>query len=152
MTDDEPIPPPKRRVWLIVLLAVGIPVLCGLVCCGGLGYWLFNAGKELIEAKNSAELFLNELAGKRVDQAYQSASLAYKQANSLEEFRTLVAKYPALTSGSSPQLAGMQVLQQPGVKKAAIKENVSGGGTTTGCTLTLVLEGAVWKVEGFTVP
>ncbi len=45
---------------------------------------------------------LNDLAGKRVDEAYQNTSNGFKKATSLEAFRTFIGKYPALTSGRTP--------------------------------------------------
>src|SRR5207248_11338715 len=102
MTGDdlEPKPRPKKKVWQIVLLAVGIPVLLGIVCCGGLGYWGFNMGKELFASAVNAQNFLNELAGNLVDHASESTSSGFKNTMSLEEFRALVAKNPPLTNSS----------------------------------------------------
>jgi hypothetical protein len=152
MTDEELEPKPKKKVWPIVLLAVGITFLCGLVCCGGFGFWAFNKFKDLPVALISAQTFLNELSGNRVDEAYQTTSSNYKSTMSLEQFRAFVAKHPVLTATSNTQISGMQLLQEPGVKKAVINALVSSNNNSVACTITLVFEDNVWRVDGFTVP
>jgi len=42
--------------------------------------------------------------------------------------------------------------QLPGVKKSVINVVVAGANSSVACTITLVEEGGVWKVDGFTVP
>jgi hypothetical protein len=152
MTDDELKPEPKRRVWLIVLLAVGIPVLCGLVCCGGLGYLGWGAVKGVLAATENAKTFLSDLSAKRVDEAYKSTSSGFKKSSTLDDFRTFVAKYPAFTGSSNPAFSGWQLLQGPGPKKTVVRATVVSGANSVTCTITLVMEDDVWKVDGFTVP
>jgi hypothetical protein len=180
MTQDEPEPKPKRRTWLIVLLAVGIPLLCVVLCCGGLGIFGWNMGKDLFKdlyaAVPSAQAFLEGLAAKgndgnqpnaqpaeakgapndpvakRVEAIYQTTSSGFKAAVSLQQFRDLVAKYPVLTDGGTISFSGMRIVEQPGGKRAVINVSVANANNSIACTVTLVKENEVWKVDGFTVP
>jgi hypothetical protein len=148
----EPRPKPKSKIWLIVLLAIGIPLLLGVVCCGGLGYWGFTQFKDLPAVALSAQNFLSELSGNRVDQAYESTSKQFKSTMTLEQFRAFIAKNPAFSGSNNTQFSGMNMQQVPGVKRAVVNATVSNGVQSVACTIVLVLEDDVWRVDSLTVP
>ena len=68
MTEDEPTPKPKKKTWLIVLLSIGIPLVCGVICCGGLAIFGWNKFKDIPIATIAAQVILEQL----VDQRSQS--------------------------------------------------------------------------------
>jgi hypothetical protein len=71
---------------------------------------------------------------------------------SLEQFRAFVAKYPALTTRGNTQITGMQFAEQPGERKAVINSTVTNSDGSVACTIKLVMEDDVWKVDEITVP
>ena len=152
MTDDEPKPKSGRRIWLIVLLAVGIPGLLIVVCCGGMGLWGWFAFKDLGLATISATTFMSNLSQNQVDAAYNSTTANFQAGMTLEQFRELIAKYPTLTSGGGVGITNPGMAAQPGSKKATMTATVSSNAKSVTCTITLTQENEVWKVDGFTVP
>ncbi len=152
MTDDELQPKSGRRTWLIVLLAIGIPGLLIVVCCGGLGIWGWFAFKDLGLATISGTTFVTNLTSNQVDSAYKSTTANFQANMTLEQFRELIAKNPTLTSGGRIQITNPQMVTQPGSKKATMNATVSSSAGSVTCTITLTQENEIWKVDGFTVP
>ena len=172
MTEDEPRPKSKRKTWIIVLLAIGIPLLLGVICCGGFAVFGWKY-KDIPLATISAQLFLNSLSTKDLDpnagpaeaqaaakaeqrkrfaQAYESTSPGFKTKMSLVEFEDLLAKNPVLTTGFNMQFTNFQMSEGPGPKKVIVKANVSDNARSVACTITLIQENEQWKVDGLTVP
>jgi hypothetical protein len=176
MTEDEPAPKSKKKTWLIVLLAIGIPVVCGVICCGGLAVLGWTKFRDLPAAMINAQLFLNSLStrdlqpanpnagaaeaqaaakeeqNKRFAQVYEGTSSGFKTTVSLEQFRELLAKNPVLTTGFNTQFTSFRQSEEPGVKKVIVNATVSDGASSVACTITLIQENEQWKVDGFTVP
>ena len=177
MTEDEPIPKSKskNRTCLIVALAVGIPGLCALFCCGGLAVLAWTK-KDLGFGTIQAQLFLNSLSirdlnpanpnagpaeaqgavkeeqSKRFAQAYASTSSGFKTKMSLVEFEDLLARNPALTTGFNTQFTNLRMSEDGGSKKVIVNVTVSDGAKSVACTITLVQENEQWKVDSITVP
>ena len=152
MTDDEPKPKSGRRIWLIVLLAVGIPGLLIIACCGGLSIWGWFTFKDLTMATISATTFMTDLTSNQVDSAYNRTTSRFQAEMSLEQFRELIAKHPTLTSGGRIQITNPQMVAQPGSKKATMNATVSSNAKSETCTIILTQENEIWKVDGFTAP
>jgi hypothetical protein len=175
MTEDEPTPKSKKKIWLIVLLAVGIPMGCVVICCGGLAV-LGWTKKDLAFGTIQAQVFLNSLStrdlnpanpnagpaeaqgavkeeqNKRFALAYESTSAGFKTKMSLVEFEDLLARNPALTTGFNTRFTNLRMSEEPGAKKVIVNAAVSDGAKSVACTITLVQESEQWKVDGITVP
>jgi hypothetical protein len=96
----------EKTVLIIVGIVGGVILLVALGCCG-LGFLAFRGmGQAFATAMEMAqevqaqmlagETFAEDLANGQFDEAYAQTSKAYQERVSLEQFRALLAKHPAL--------------------------------------------------------
>jgi hypothetical protein len=154
MSEEQPAGASTKRIVLIVVLAVGLPMLSLICCCGGCSIWGLMSFKEIPAAQASALQFLQGISGDQLEATYQNTTANFKSVRSLAQFRTFVARYPALSPGASFVLGNTNITTLPQGSRATIAATVSdkaNPGDIT-CTITLVKENGAWKVDGFTVP
>ncbi len=160
MNEDQPAGTSTTKIVLIIVLAVGLPVIGLVCCCGGIGIWGLKMLKEIPAAQASAEAFLRTLSENQIDAAYQSTTANFKSTTSLDGFRKFIAQYPELNSPFNFTLGNSTINTLPQGTRAVIRATITDrpraddkrNPRSITCTITLAKENDVWKVEGFTVP
>jgi hypothetical protein len=152
MDQDESDGRSSTKKTLIIVLSVGggLLLLC-LLSCGGLGIWVYKMVGNPVQAGISAETFVANLAAGNVEAAYAMTSGGFQAKQSLEEFRALVKRYPALASSSGRTMRNMNITQTPNGPEAQVQETVSTPNSTVTLSLTLIQEDGAWKVDSFSV-
>jgi hypothetical protein len=150
--------PPRSgtRTLLIVLLILLVVLVLAVVACGGLAYLGIRAFGGLIgdfgSLVTAADSFLTNLQGNQLQAAYDQTSSGLQARMSRQEFEALVKKYPLLTTATSHTIGSFNINSTQGVSRGTIQVTVLGPTGSLGCTLVLVRENDVWKVDSLSVP
>lgn len=138
-----------NTVLIVLGVIFGVILLIALVC-GGLAFLVFRAASgvmatamavvaDMQQADAAATTFLNDLAGNRIDQAYESTSAAFKQRQTLPEFKALVDKNPSLKRAAFAPHTPVQ--NQPGGRYTIVIQDNQGDPNNPGmntCTIHVV--------------
>jgi hypothetical protein len=146
----------NKTILIVVCIVVAVLLVLGGTCIG-LGYLFFRAmgpmmssamqmAQDMQMAPVLAEEFMSDLAANQVEAAYDKTSQNYRKRVSLEAFRKLIDKNPALKQGAR-ELTNVQI--NPGVSTLSYTIHAPEGDTS--CTLQLNKEGQGWKVEQVTI-
>ncbi len=132
---------PKKRNWLKIL---GIAAITLVVFAAGIVALVFSMGAAPMKA---SEKFLTELSSNRVDQAYESASIQFKQTVTREKFNEFLAAYPVVTKVKTPSFNSFSIENNT---LATVSGTVTAtDGQVSPITLQLVNENNEWRVLNF---
>lgn len=90
-----------------------------------------------------------ELEAGRVDSAYKSASIPFRDSMRLEPFRAKVATFPALTTPGTRTMIGSRINNGT---RGIVQFSVVSPPNSAVVTLSLILDYGDWKVDGFSIP
>jgi hypothetical protein len=161
--EDDESPRPRSsggsNKWILILgIIAGVLFVCILVC-GGVVYLIYQgvssaassvktAIEEMQGSQQAAESFMRDIAGNRVDAAYNSTTKDFQTRQTLAQFRDLVNKNPALKNFQPPLMSNNFT-----PASATFQGNVAGqNGMWTSFTVTVIKDGQTWKVDRFTIP
>jgi len=140
----------KKTLIIVLSIVGGLVLLCGLSCVG-IGIWAFKKFGDLPQVGVSAEMFSENLASGRIDAAYAQTSPRFQKKQTLEEFKALLKRYPALTTATSRNLSNMDVKQTPDCLEAPGQKVLNGPNIAKTVYLILVKEDEQWKVDSISV-
>ena len=143
----------NRTVWL-VLGAAGCGLL--LVCSGPIAVviWMVKSfATDIPVAQGAADQFLNCLQGGRIDDAYALTSTQFRAKQSPEQFAGFVTQFETFTRHTSRTQTGTRMLlPHDRGKHVYIQMTLNAPNNAMTCSLVLIKEAGVWKVEKLTVP
>lgn len=132
---------PKKRNWLKIL---GIAAIVLVVFVAGIIALVFSMGAAPMKA---SEKFLTELSSNQVDQAYESASIQFKQTVTRDKFDEFLAAYPVVTKVKTPSFNSFSIENNT---LATVSGTVTAtDGQVSPITLQLVNENNEWRVLNF---
>ncbi len=140
----------KKTLIIVLSIVGGFVLLCGASCIG-LGIWGYNKFGDVAQASISAEVFSTQLASGQVKEAYALTSKKFQEKQTLEDFKTIVQRYPGLTTPGQHAISSYNVAQTPDGPEANIQESISSSKGSHVVSLTLVKEDGQWKVDSMTV-
>lgn len=142
-----------KKALVIVLAIVGFFGMLMIALCAGCGIWMFKSfTRDIPPAQAAANAFLDDLKADRIDAAYNSASTAFKSAQSLDQFREFVKKFETFKTHASRSFDYNQINQTTSGKRATFKLTLTSPNNAMSCTMVVFEENAVWKVERVSVP
>src|SRR5262245_7471665 len=147
-----------KIVLIIVGVVGGVLVLCVLGCIG-IFYLGMRTVKDLGEkamerieleqaARVVAEAFLMDLCDGKVDAAYTQTTAAFKTRLTLQELKDLVEKNPTFKKRSNSWVFA----QNPTPDLVVFQGTINSPQGSVNCTIHVVKEGNVWKVDRFSIP
>jgi len=129
-------PTKQNNVLKVIGIALGLFVLA----VAGIIYMVFQLGSAPIKAGGE---FLEKLSTGKTSEAYQSASLQFKQSVSEEDFQLFLESYPVLTRVQDTSFNSFQIEN----KFASISGIITAtDGQVSPVTIQLVDENNGWKV------
>ncbi|MDB5311520.1 MAG: hypothetical protein JWO38_5722 [Gemmataceae bacterium] len=143
----------NRSLWL-VLGGIGCVVVlgCGGLIAAGLIWGLQAFTTDLPAATAAAEEFLDLLQQNRIDDAYAATSAGFQARQDREQFAAFVKRFETFTKFTSRSLTGARFFQNNNKKQVIVKMTLHAPNNAMTCTLELVQEDGVWKVDKITVP
>jgi hypothetical protein len=175
MTSESRSDSSGNTVLIVLGVIFGVILLVGLACvglvyltvrtvsnaAGGMMATMAQMMEDMQKADEAATGFLNDLAADRPDQAYAGTSPAFKQRQTLEQFKDFVGKNPALKRGAFGQHNPTQA--QPGGRYTILVQlgnppnpNNPGLPNNPGmstCTIQVVKgEDGQWRVDALSAP
>jgi len=134
--------------WLIALSVIGlIAVTVCITACGGAALFFSSSTRQIAEAKESAEEFLNKIEIGDAEGAYESASEEFRDATSFAEFENVIARLPGMPRANR-QLGFITFARTPGATRATFRGMSNG----KSCTISLKKTGNKWTVYHLGVP
>src|SRR5438876_1099271 len=141
-----------RTVVIIVSIIAAVGAVAVVACCGVFGWMIYGVSQEAPAAQAAAEGFFADLQAGRVDEAYAGTTAGFKAGMSLEQFRGLVAAFPAMKTHTSRTVQLGTINRGTGGDVAIFKVALQAPAGATNCTLTLTKEGGAWKVHHLSIP
>ena len=148
----------SRSLFLILGIIGGFLCLI-LVVCGGAIYlgvrtvlpqWRsITMGDEIQGSELAAHYFMMKISGGGVDHAYASTTKGFQSRQTLQQFRDLVDKNPALKDYNGEFARDGDFDPDKNTYRGSI---VDLRGTTMKFTVVTVKDGQDWKVDRFTIP
>src|SRR5262245_12001240 len=156
----------------IVAIIFGFFLVLVLIC-GGLVYYMVYSARRTVDrmqddlnkmaqehqareansdkgkAQRAADAFIQELKGNRIDAGYRMTSAAYRQRVSPDEFRTLVTQSRDVLQRAMLFLPDVFAPDTGPTYVFTQKLAILGG--LTDISVTMIKEGAEWKVDQFRV-
>jgi hypothetical protein len=144
-----------------------------ILMCGGLGYYMVYSARKTVDrmqddlnkhmqerqaaeansdkgkAQRVADAFIQELKGRRIDAAYRMTSAAYRLRVSPDEFRALVTQSGDVLQHAMPFLP--DVFAPDMGPTYVFTQKLPGPRGFTDVSVTVIKEGAEWKVDQFRV-
>ena len=132
---------PKKRNWLKIL---GIAAIVLVVFVAGIIALVFSMGAAPMKA---SEKFLTQLSSNQVDQAYESASIQFKQTVTRDKFDEFLQAFPIVTKVKTPSFNAFNIENNT---LATVSGTVTAtDGQVSPITLQLVNENNEWRVLNF---
>ncbi len=142
----------NRSLWWIL---GGAGCLIVLVCGGGIALvvWGVNAfTKEMPAVQGVADSFFEAIKAGNMEVAYSKTSAAYRGQNTPERFAAFINQYETLTKHTTRTMNGFNIFTGTSGKTSRIQMTLQAPNNAMTCTLLLVEEGGVWKVNQISVP
>lgn len=148
---DRPEPRPSKSLWML-FGGVGCIVVLG---CGGLivagVLWASKTfTTDLPAATAAANEFLDLLQQNRIDDAYAKTGSEFKAHQPREQFHGFVKQFDSFAKSTSREINSAWIVQG-GKKQAFVQMTLKSPNKSMTCTLQLVHENGVWKVEALNV-
>src|SRR5262245_45755748 len=159
MSVESERPSSNAKIVLLIVVIVSVVLLVVVATCAGLGYLAMRSMSQGMSkmmdmvtdmqlSQTTAQTFLNDLAAGRIESAYAQTTKAYQARQSLEQFRDLIEKNPALQKQTSSMVNPTQM--NPGL--CTFTATVSGPAGAVSCTIHVIKEGEQWKIDRFSIP
>jgi hypothetical protein len=160
--DDSEQPTPRRRrprpnrsnrnLW-VILGGIGCLVL---LVCGGLVamvFWGVSAfTKDLPEVERASTEFFDAIKAGNLEIAYGKTTAAYQAQNPPDQFAAFIRRFETLSKHTTRTMNGLNIFTGTGGKQARIQMTLNAPNNATTCTLILVDEAGVWKINQISVP
>ena len=169
----------KKNNTPLIIAAVAIVAVVLIASCAGIAWWAISTTTKAIQeisgqedSSEEAENFLGKLSSEQTQAAYDSATPAFQQSMTREQFQQLLQKHPLLTghtyarpltfdkpTGIAPnrrctttfELTESDDDNDPGAPRSKLKPRPAGPKSLT-VTITVAEQpGGYWKVDGMTV-
>jgi hypothetical protein len=137
------------KILLFSLLGGGLLIL---LLCGGLIFLAAKGLQEFPKVIAGADQFMDRIKANKIDEAYQSTIPEFQAKVDLEQFKAIVAKYPAFTNQTARSMAGMRLYQTGQGTRGYVQYNLSSPNNTLSLNLVLKEVNGAWKVESVNLP
>ena len=186
--DDESDEPRQRRTSKqrgkknntpLIIAAVAVVAVVLIASCAGIAWWAISTTTKAIQeisgqedSSEEAENFLGKLSSEQTQAAYDSATPAFQQSMTREQFQLLLQKHSLLTrhtdarpltfdnpTGIAPNRRRMTTFEltesdddnDPGAPRPKLKPRPAGPKSLTVTIIVAEQPGGYWKVDGMTV-
>jgi hypothetical protein len=156
-----------NKTLFIVLGVVGGLLLLVLLVCGGLAFFAVRSvqpfmnkamqmAEDMTQGMMAAQAFLDNIRSDQLDDAYNATTDAFQKRMDREAFDELVHRHPALRQPGALDNTNMNNPNPKAPFPVLTTQNyrcrlVGADGKAVDVQLTVVKEGAVFKVDKFTV-
>jgi hypothetical protein len=141
----------KRGTKILLFCLTGGGVFM-MLACGGLIYLGMKGLQEIPKVTASADGFMDLIKLDQVDQAYKLTTKEFQAKTNLEQFRSLIAKYPAFSKQTSRVMTGARIYSTGQGVRGYLQYQVANPNNSLLVNLILKDENGSWKVESLNLP
>jgi hypothetical protein len=140
-----------RGTKILIFSLIGGGLFLVLIC-DGLIFLGFQGYKEIPKVLASSDRFMDQLNANQVEAAYKATTAEFQAAETLNFFKTLVARYPAFTKQATRSMSGVRINTTSRGIRATVQYNLTNPNNTLSMSLTLKNDNGTWKVEEINLP